>query len=134
MQSSRQPSPTPNTNTHDTPEQFNILLERRPSEQATMTDNLQGKDLAPLFSKEDEEDGDFFRDRIRCLFEHFDKDCDGHLNFTELSALQKATEGVILSEEMYLMTCRTLNCQPGKGISLGALKVTYASDGANVGG
>jgi hypothetical protein len=74
-----------------------------------------------------------FRDKTRCLHEHFDKDGDGHLKLTELAALQKATEGVILTEEMYLMACRALDCHPSNGISLDALKLTYASDGADIG-
>ena len=95
---------------------------------------MANQDLSPLFSKQDETMAESFRDKVRILFEHFDKDGDGFLNLKELAALQKATEGVILTEEMYLMACRTLNCQPGNGITLGALKVTYASDGADVGG
>ena len=98
-----------------------------------MTSRQEERDLSPLFSNEDESTAESFRDKVRCLHEHFDKDEDGHLCFSELAALQKATEGVILSEEMYLMACRTLTCDTGKGLTLGALKVTYASDGANVG-
>jgi hypothetical protein len=104
------------------------------TEYPTMTNHQGEKDWTPLFSNDDEGDAEIFRDEVRCLHEHFDKDGDGHLCFSELAALQKATEGVILSEEMYVMTCRALDCHPRNGISLGALKLTYASDGANVGG
>jgi hypothetical protein len=55
------------------------------------------------------------------------------VNRTTVAALQKATEGVILKEEMYLMACRALDCHPSNGISLDALKLTYASDGADIG-
>eukprot|EP00980_Cylindrotheca_fusiformis_P016023 scaffold4715_cov115-Cylindrotheca_fusiformis.AAC.7 len=100
---------------------------------ATMTEE---KEIAPLFRSNDDVDSEttaeLFRDRVRSLHEHFDKDGDGHLNFEELAALQKATEGVILSEEMYVMACKALDCIPNKGISMGALKLTYASEGADI--
>ena len=74
-----------------------------------------------------------FKDRVRAVHEHFDVDGDGYLNFSELAALQKATEGVKLSEENFVMACKALGCQPNKGISLDALKLTYASNGASIG-
>lgn len=97
----------------------------------------EGKDITPLFRNEDEDENEItaelFRDRVRSVHEHFDKNEDGHLNFEELAALQKVTEGVILSEEMYVMACKALNCTPHKGISVDALKLTYASEGADIG-
>jgi Ca2+-binding EF-hand superfamily protein len=93
-------------------------------------------EISPLFQNDDDDQNEMtaelFRDRVRSLHEHFDKDEDGHLNFEELAALQKATEGVILSEEMYVMVCRTLDCKPNKGISIDALRLTYASEGADI--
>jgi Ca2+-binding EF-hand superfamily protein len=93
------------------------------------------KDLSPLFSTEgnDEEDGELFRDKVRALFEQFDADKDGHLRFSELGALQKATSGELLTEELYVMACRALDCTPQTGISLDALKLTYAAEGADIG-
>jgi hypothetical protein len=98
------------------------------------------KDLVPLFSKnidddddDDDDDGELFRDKVRALFEHFDTDQDEHLMFPELGALQKATSGELLTEEMYVMACRSLDCTPQKGISLDALKLTYAAEGSDIG-
>lgn len=96
-----------------------------------------GKDITPIFAlnKEDNEVGfaEEFRDKVRTLFEHFDKDGDKYLNFPELAALQVATSGDILTEDMYVMACRALGCPPSQGLSLDALKLTYASEGANIG-
>lgn len=83
---------------------------------------------------------DGFRDQVRHLFEHFDQDHDGYLNFPELQALQAATTGTTttddgsstLTENMYVMACKALNCHPTTGLSLEALKFTYASDGADI--
>ena len=98
-----------------------------------------------------------FRDKVRVLFEHFDQDRDGFLNFKELKELQDATSSgsppdgdeddeldddltssssnptpPSLTEEMYVMACKTLNCHPSNGLSLEALKFTYAADGADI--
>ena len=95
------------------------------------------KTMTPLFQNDDEDGDDMtmaelFTDRVRKLHEYFDIDQDGYLNFHELAALQKSTEGVILTEEMYVMACKALDCTPNNGISLGALKLTYASEGADI--
>lgn len=120
--------------------------------------------LKPLFSsgpdcdsddgdgdEEEEEDSpttfaDGFRDKVRALFERFDVDQDGHLNYPELRELQRATtngEGNNgggesngtdddgLSEEMYLMACRTLDCSPSQGLTLEALRFTYAAEASS---
>ena len=68
---------------------------------------------------------------VQALHEHFDADNDGFLKFEELAALQLATSGETLTPDMYIAVCRTLECQPGTGISLTALRLTYASDGTN---
>lgn len=68
---------------------------------------------------------------VQALHEHFDRDRDGYLNFGELAALQLATSGESLTADQYVMVCRTLDCSPGVGISLTALRLTYASDGTN---
>eukprot|EP00934_Nitzschia_sp_Nitz4_P000970 Nitzschia sp. Nitz4//scaffold17_size182527//92702//93106//NITZ4_001856-RA/size182527-processed-gene-0.18-mRNA-1//1//CDS//3329539346//970//frame0 len=95
----------------------------------------QDKDLSPLFSGSDAADqatAEAFRDRVRAILEHFDLDKDDHLNMSELAALQRATAGTVLTEEMYVMACRALDCHPSTGISLGALKLTYASPGSDL--
>ena len=68
---------------------------------------------------------------VQALHEHFDADRDGFLNFAELAALQVATSGETLSADNYVMVCRTLQCLPQQGISLTALRLTYASDGTD---
>jgi len=73
-----------------------------------------------------------FRAQVRSLHEHFDKDKDGYLNFSELAALQKATDDATLSEENYLMACRALDCVPNQGIKLEALMLTYAAEGSDL--
>lgn len=98
------------------------------------TDEEEEKDISPLFSNSDDDgDGEHFRDKVRALFEHFDTDKDSHLKYPELSALQKATSGELLTEEMYVMACRALDCTPQNGISLDALKLTYVAEGSDVG-
>lgn len=97
--------------------------------------------LKPLFEALKENDNamlsfaDGFRDKVKILFEHFDHDQDGRLKYDELAALQTATseegyDGERLSKEMYVMACQSLNCHPDDGLSLEALKFTYAADGA----
>jgi hypothetical protein len=77
---------------------------------------------------------DGFRDKVKILFENFDIDQDDRLNYNELSSLQRATspEEESLTKKMYLMVCTSLACHPDQGISLEALKFTYASDGADI--
>ncbi|KAL3913509.1 MAG: hypothetical protein SGILL_006459 [Bacillariaceae sp.] len=115
-----------------------------------MTDNEKSKDnnntdpaqtvLKPLFGKDADDDDDKgllsfaegFRDKVQILFDHFDADGDGYLKYEELRKLQAATDEVVLSEEMYVMACKALNCHPKTGVSLEALKFTYASEGADI--
>jgi hypothetical protein len=117
----------------------------------TVTEELQD-DVTPLFQgvKDDDDDdndddddddddnnnnafAEGFTDRVRAIHEQFDKDQDGFLTFSELAALQRATDGTQLSEEMYLMACRALDCHPTQGISLNALRLTYAAEGTSIG-
>ena len=98
--------------------------------------------MKPLFEtlKEDGEGGggamlsfaEGFRDKVKVLFEHFDLDQDGYLNFDELYALQRATSSDRLTEPMYVMACQSLQCHPDTGLTVEALKFTYASDGADI--
>ena len=69
---------------------------------------------------------------VQALHDHFDHDKDGYLNYEELAALQLATSGEILTSDQYVMVCQTLECHPRHGISITALRLTYASDGTNV--
>lgn len=108
-------------------------------EEATGRERQQ--QLKPLFEALKEDDSamlsfaESFRDKVKILFEHFDHDQDGFLKYDELAALQTATAGYDtdrLSKEMYVMACQNLNCHPDTGLSLEALKFTYAADGADV--
>ena len=110
---------------------------------ATDGDDSKEQTLKPLFEALKENDSamlsfaEGFRDKVKILFEHFDHDKDGKLKYDELAALQTATsddgyEGERLSKEMYVMACQSLNCHPDQGLSLEALKFTYAADGSDI--
>mmetsp|Transcript_35940 Transcript_35940/g.38926 ORF Transcript_35940/g.38926 Transcript_35940/m.38926 type:complete len:185 (+) Transcript_35940:71-625(+) len=97
--------------------------------------------MKPLFETLKDDDNamlsfaDGFRDKVKILFEKFDVDEDGYLNYEELAALQQATSDGgdnELSKKMYVMVCQSLNCHPDNGLSLGGLKFTYASEGADI--
>lgn len=72
-------------------------------------------------------------DLVKKVFEHFDEDKNGFLNFVETSALQLQTSGVKMTSEQYALACQTLECHPNMGLSLKALRWTYAADGSNIG-
>mmetsp|Transcript_15341 Transcript_15341/g.21369 ORF Transcript_15341/g.21369 Transcript_15341/m.21369 type:complete len:131 (-) Transcript_15341:20-412(-) len=89
--------------------------------------------MSALFQNED--DQSFARamaDKVAAIHEYFDKDKDGHLNFQELRSLQLLTSGDDMDKEQFVAVCRVLDCHPSRGISLNALKLTYAADGANI--
>jgi hypothetical protein len=106
-------------------------------------DETPQQQLKPLFEALKESDdamlsfAEGFRDKVKILFDHFDHDKDGKLKYDELAALQTATaengyDSERLSKEMYVMACQSLNCHPDDGLSLEALKFTYAADGADI--
>ena len=116
-----------------------------PSKNDNATGETTGTDgkqtLKPLFEALKENDNamlsfaEGFRDKVKILFDHFDHDSDGRLKYDELAALQTATSGYDsdrLSKEMYVMACQSLNCHPDEGLSLEALKFTYAADGSDI--
>jgi len=76
---------------------------------------------------------ELFLDKIRALHEHFDKDKDGYLNFAELSSLQVCTSGNTMDRNTYAMVCKALACHPNQGVSIEALKLTYAAEGTDIG-
>mmetsp|Transcript_12970 Transcript_12970/g.28025 ORF Transcript_12970/g.28025 Transcript_12970/m.28025 type:complete len:157 (-) Transcript_12970:848-1318(-) len=80
------------------------------------------------------EDGTAFdmKDKVSAIHSHFDRDDDGHLNYSELRSLQLATSGADMTPEQYKQVCVALNCHFDKGLCLNALKFTYASEGADV--
>eukprot|EP00540_Astrosyne_radiata_P002453 CAMPEP_0116826510 /NCGR_PEP_ID=MMETSP0418-20121206/2567_1 /TAXON_ID=1158023 /ORGANISM="Astrosyne radiata, Strain 13vi08-1A" /LENGTH=106 /DNA_ID=CAMNT_0004455149 /DNA_START=109 /DNA_END=429 /DNA_ORIENTATION=+ len=96
-------------------------------------DSTKNPTFKALFEDENEKFAEEFRDRVRAIHEHFDKDEDGYLKFEELAALQRVTSGTTLEGDQYVMACRALECHPNKGISIEALRLTYASEGTNVG-
>jgi hypothetical protein len=90
--------------------------------------------IKPLFEDVSDDFAEGFKDRARALHEHFDKDQDGFLSFSELAALQRATDdGVRLSEDNYELACKCLHCDPRQGIPLEALKLTYMAEGSSLG-
>jgi len=110
--------------------------------EADADENTKKPVMKPLFQTLKEDDNamlsfaEGFRDKVKILFEHFDVDGDGKLNYTELAALQKATNdndpNYTLCCKMYVMACKSLNCHPDEGLSLEGLKFTYAADGADI--
>jgi len=91
--------------------------------------------IKPIFSTDESGTTSFadeFKDKVHSLHEHFDVDSDKYLNFTELRSLQLATSGSDLTKETYVMICRALDCHPQNGISIDALRLTYAAEGTNV--
>lgn len=90
----------------------------------------------PVFAK-DSENGEVcfaneFKDKVAAIHEHFDKDNDGCLNYEELRSLQLCTSGSDMDESLYVMICRGFGCHPNQGVSIDALRLTYASDGTNI--
>lgn len=72
-------------------------------------------------------------DLVKEIHAHYDKDEDGFLNFVELATLQIETSGVKMTGEQYTLACKTLECHLNLGLSLKALRWTYAAEGSNVG-
>ena len=65
--------------------------------------------------------------KVMALHYHFDADRDGYLSYNELQSLQHITSGAAMSVHEYTMICHALGCEPRRGITLDALRVTYAS-------
>ena len=80
------------------------------------------------------QDGTTFdmKSQVVAIHEHFDADGDGYLNYKELSSLQLITSGADMTQEQYKHVCTMLDCHPDKGLSLDALRLTYAAEGTNV--
>mmetsp|Transcript_28509 Transcript_28509/g.42137 ORF Transcript_28509/g.42137 Transcript_28509/m.42137 type:complete len:152 (-) Transcript_28509:230-685(-) len=73
-----------------------------------------------------------FKDKVRAIHEHFDKDGDGFLCFEELTSLQEMTSGADMDGTQFGMVCQALGCRPSQGLGLDALRLTYASEGSSV--
>ena len=80
-------------------------------------------------NKEEEEEIDLVKE----IHTHYDVDNDGFLNFVELATLQLETSSVKMTGDQYSLACKTLDCHPNLGLSLKALRWTYAAEGSNVG-
>jgi hypothetical protein len=80
------------------------------------------------------EDGTAFdmKDKVSAIHSHFDRDKDGHLNYSELRSLQLVTSGADMTTEQYKQVCVALNCHVDRGLCLNSLKFTYAAEGADV--
>ena len=76
-----------------------------------------GEKMEALFAdKEDTSLADGFRDKVRALHEHFDRDKDGFLDHSELRGLQLLTSGNDMSQGQYVLVCKSLACDPNKGL------------------
>lgn len=89
------------------------------------------QNLEPLFQS-DSSFAKEFRDKVRLIHEHFDKDQDGYLNFKELSNLQFYTSGSTVDSNSYGHLCKIFGTDPNQGLSLDHLRLTYSSVGANI--
>ena len=74
-----------------------------------------------------------FKEKVKLIFDHFDRNQDGYLNYEELSSLQHCTSGQSLDSTVYGHLCVALGCKPDTGLSLDGLKLTYASEGTDLG-
>jgi Ca2+-binding EF-hand superfamily protein len=50
--------------------------------------------------------------RPRTIFDHFDVNKDGKLNFEELNALQVKTSGVAMTRPQWAQVCETFQIKP----------------------
>ena len=71
-------------------------------------------------------------EKVAAIHSYFDRDGDGYLNHSELRGLQLITSDTNMDQTQYLMVCRSLACDPNNGLSLDALKLVYASEGAEL--
>ena len=96
--------------------------------------NSPASQLGAIFQENSDGTTETFdmKDKIATLFEHFDRDKDGHLNYNELKSLQLQTSGADMTPDQYKHVCVMLDCHPDKGLSLNAIKLTYASEGASI--
>lgn len=85
-----------------------------------------------LFSSDDTSLAEGFRDKVAALHTFFDRDKDGFLNHSELRGLQLLTSGEEMPVATYLMACKSIGCDPQKGISLDGLRLVYAAEGSNL--
>ena len=58
------------------------------------------------------------------IFDHFDRDQDGYLNFNELRALGRATGGD-LERNTYGAICQEIGADPSKGVTKALLLIMY---------
>lgn len=87
---------------------------------------------AALFSSNDTSLAEGFRDKVAALHSFFDRDRDGFLNHSELRGLQLLTSGEEMNVTTYLMACKSIGCDPQRGISLDGLRLVYAAEGSNL--
>ena len=74
-------------------------------------------------------------EKLRAIFHHFDDNHDGYLSYQELRRLQLQTSGDDLDGPTFCALCEEFKCQPQRGLTLAALRATYADgDGIDGGG
>eukprot|EP00816_Leptocylindrus_hargravesii_P007712 CAMPEP_0196817926 /NCGR_PEP_ID=MMETSP1362-20130617/63319_1 /TAXON_ID=163516 /ORGANISM="Leptocylindrus danicus, Strain CCMP1856" /LENGTH=119 /DNA_ID=CAMNT_0042195823 /DNA_START=132 /DNA_END=488 /DNA_ORIENTATION=+ len=95
------------------------------------SDSQQEKKISAIFEDDNEDFRNGMIDRVRLIFEEFDKDNDKFLNYFELRALQYATSQTELTPDQYKMACEALGCSPAEGVDVESLRLTYASGGGS---
>lgn len=71
------------------------------------------------------------RKKLEAIFEHFDRDHDERLNWTELNNLQVATNANgkgFETNAQYAFVCKLLDMAPLKGINFAALARVYLDE------
>jgi hypothetical protein len=96
------------------------------------TEETPAASVSALFSSDDTSLAEGFRDKVAALHEFFDRDKDGFLNHSELRGLPLLTSGEEMNVPTYLMACKSIGCDPQRGISLDGLRVVYAAEGSNL--
>ena len=74
-------------------------------------------------------------EKLRAIFHHFDDNHDGYLSYQELRRLQLQTSGDDLDGPTFCALCEEFKCRSQRGLTLAALRATYADgDGIDGGG
>ena len=86
--------------------------------------------MAEVARRRKEVQGDATKRKCDAIFDHFDVDHDGYLNYKELHALGQATGGE-LPHPAYVSICGEIGADPSKGVTKALLLCIYTD--ANLG-